>query len=211
MEKETGKATKVEELKFFPFGNFQEFQRAVYGDIVRPGVDPGIALKWAQGGIYAPAVLTFQIMVLSLCLPHLPVIGFIVYAIATKTWLLLLALPILYIGFYVLHPAAAAVFGLARMVFIGLILAASVWAWSSGRIWLLAITVTLLVVWLAGKAIYRVASFHLNKALVQHEDLLCLFWQNRALRVRFPNGDDYGFDFRTEDGRIISYDDISLH
>ena len=53
MNQEAQKVTRVEELQHFPFKDFEEFRKVYLEGIIHPGVDRGVALEWAQGGIYA--------------------------------------------------------------------------------------------------------------------------------------------------------------
>jgi len=205
MEKESKKATKVEELEFFPFKDFKEFRKAYFEGIMQPGVDRGIALNWAQGGIYASNFLRIQAMFLAF-LPFIAAISFVIYAIVSKSWLLLFALPVLLIGFFLFHPSAAMVFGFIRSIFMFLTFAGFVWALLTGKPGLLALTIALLVIWYAQKTIYNKAVSSLIIAAAEHEDLLCLLWQGKALNIRFYNGDTYWSDWKIENGQSIHYE-----
>jgi len=117
MEEDLSKKTKVEQLDHFPFHNFQEFNKAVFEGVAHPGVDRGVALQWSQGGKYAPTSLRLMNTFFTF-LPFLAALGFIVFAIATRTWLLLIALPVLFIAFFIFHPGSAMIFGPTRSLFI---------------------------------------------------------------------------------------------
>lgn len=205
MEKETEKVEKVEELANFPFKTFQEFNTAYFEGIAQPGVDRSVALNWAQNGIYTSKFLRIQTAILTL-LPFLAAIGFIVYAIISKSWLLLLALPLLFIGFFIFHPSSAMVFGFIRTGFIGLTFIGFIWALITGKSKLLALTITLLLIWYTQKTIYKKAVNSLVDALTKHEDLLCFLWQGRALNIRFYNRNLYWVDHKFENGKYINYE-----
>lgn len=196
----------VEELENFPFMNFAEFKKAYLEGIFKIGVDRGAALDWAHhGGRYASRILITQTIILSF-LPFLVGIGFLIYAIVIKAWFLLLALPILLIGFFIFHPSGAMVFGFIRSGFILLTLIGFIWALFNEKPQLLALTIALLVIWYAQRTTYNNAVSHLIAAAAKHEDLLCLLWQGRALRIRFHNGNTYLVDRKIEDGNTYFYD-----
>lgn len=200
------KPKRVEELLNFPFKSFQEFKKANMEGVAQPGVDQGVALQWAQNGIYAPGILRAQTVFLML-LPYIAALGFIIWAIVSKSWLMLLALPVLLIAFFIFHPSAAMIFGIIRSGFIGLSFVGLVYAFMTSRPGLLALCLTLVVIWYAQKTIYRKAVNYLTKAVSEHEDLLCILWQGKALNVMFFNGNRYWVDWKTENGQSIHYDD----
>lgn len=205
MEKESKKVTKVEELEHFPFKDFKEFRKAYLEGIIQPGVDRGVALNWAQGGIYASTFLRIQATFLAF-LPFLAAIGFVIYAVVSKNWLLLLALPLLLIGFFLFHPSAAMIFGFIRSGFILLTFIGFIWALFSAKSGLLALTITLLIIWYAQKTIYAKAVSYLISTTSEHEDLLCLLWQAKALNIHFYNGNTYWADWKTENGQSVHYE-----
>lgn len=204
MEQEIKKVTKVEELDYFPFKTFQEFRKALLEGIAQPGIDRGVALHWVQGGIYSPRWLRIYALILAF-LPFIAAIGFVIYAVVSKSWLLLLALPLLLIGFYVFHPSSAMVFGPIRSLFIFLTFIGFIWSLFMGKPDFFALTITLLIIWYAQKTIYSKAVGYLTRAVSEHEDLLCILWQGRALNIRFYNGNSYWVDWKNEDGKNIHY------
>lgn len=205
MEQSSEKPKRVEELKHFPFKGFREFKKASLEGIANIGVDRGVALQWAQGGIYSSGWLRAQALILAF-LPILAGIGFIIFAIVTKTWFLLLALPVLLIGFFIFHPSAAFAFGFIRTGVILLTFIALAWGLLRGIPWLTAISLTLAVMWYAQRAIYKKAVNGLIQAAVNHEDLLCLLWHGKALNIRLYNGDSYWADWKKESGETTHYE-----
>lgn len=206
MEKQQEQKPKhVEELSNFPFKTFQEFRKANMEGVAQPGVDRGVALQWAQNGIYAPGILRAQTVFLML-LPYIAALGFIIWAIISKSWLMLLALPVLLIAFFIFHPSAAMIFGIIRSGFIGLSFVGLIYAFMTSKPGLLALCLTLVVIWYAQKTIYRKAVNYLTKAVSEHEDLLCILWQGKALNVMFFNGNRYWVDWKTENGQSIHYE-----
>lgn len=197
---------RVEELEHFPFKSFDELKKRATENVVNIGIDRGVALQWAQNGIYSSAWLRTQALVLAF-LPFIAGIGFIIYAIATKSWLLLLALPIILIGFFVFHPSSAMIFGFVRSGLIGLTLIGLAWGFMNEIRWLTALSLSLAVIWYAQRTIYRKAIDGITRSSLEHEDLLCLLWSGRALNIRFYNGNSYWSDWKTEDGQSVHYDD----
>lgn len=205
-EQKEQKPKRVEELKNFPFKTFAELKKATTEGVASVGIDRGVALQWAQNGIYSSSWLRTQALILAF-LPFIAAIGFIIYAIATKSWLLLLALPVLLICFFIFHPSSAMIFGFIRSGLIGLVLIGLAWSLISGISWLTALTLALAIIWYAQRTIYRKAVNGLTTAVLEHEDLLCLLWSGRALNIRFYNGNSFWSDWKTEDGQSVHYDD----
>src|SRR3989338_6609134 len=107
------KAKRVEELEHFPFKSFDELKRRVNEGVANLGVDRSAALQWIQNGIYSTGwqrALALFLASLTFIVP----LGLIVYIVITKTWLLLLALPLLLIGFFIFHPGQAMLLGPIR-------------------------------------------------------------------------------------------------
>lgn len=205
-EQRERKPKQVEELKHFPFKTFSELKKATIEGIANIGVDRGVALKWAQNGIYSSSWLRSQALFLAF-LPFIAAIGFVIYAVATKSWLLLLALPLLLIGFIIFHPGMAMMFGFIRSGLIGLTFIGLIWGFISKLDWLVAFSLALALIWYAHRTIYRKAVNGLTHAVLEHEDLLCLLWSGKALNIRFYNGDSYWSDWKTENGQDVHYDD----
>jgi len=205
-DKDAKKVKTVEELANFPFKSFHEFRKANFEGVAQPGIDRGVALNWAQNGIYSPWILRSQTIFLML-LPYIAALGFIIWAIVSKTWLMLLALPVLLIAFFIFHPSSAVMFGPIRSLLIGLSFVGLVYAFISSKPSLLVLCLTLVVIWYAEKTIYRKAVNYLTKAVCEHEDLLCILWQGRALNIMFFNGNRYWADWKTEDGESVHYKD----
>ncbi len=117
---------RVKELKHFPFESFDEFKKARMEHVVNIGIDREAALEWVKRrmeGIPPPSSwLRSQVLFLA-SLTFIVPIGFIIYAIITKSWLLLIALPVLWIGFFIFHnpyPQGFIRSGLISLTFGGL-------------------------------------------------------------------------------------------
>lgn len=199
---------RVEELKHFPFKSFDEFKKAGMEHIANIGIDREVALEWVKRrmeGIPPPSSwLRLQVLFLA-SLTFIVPTGFIIYVIVTKTWLLFLSLPVLWIGFSIFHnpyPQRFIRSGLIFITFGGLGLALI-----SGIGWLTAITLSLAILFFSIRTIYRKAANGLIGAVLEHEDLFCFLWHKGSLNVKFNNGNSYWTDWKTEDGHDFYYDD----
>jgi hypothetical protein len=199
------KPKTVEELRHFPVETFRAFKKGYLEGIITIGVDRAVAFQWAQGGLHSSPLLRAQTLILS-WLPFIAAIAFLIYAVFSKSWSLLLASPVLLIGFFVFHPGAAVIFGFVRSLFILLTVVGFGWALLSDRPGLLVLTSALLVIWFSQRTVYSSASRRLLATLAEHEDLLCLLWYGKAISIRFYNGNTYYSDWKTEDGQASHYD-----
>lgn len=206
MNKERKKVKIVEELEHFPFPSFTEFKKANAEGIAHIGIDRAVALQWAQGGIHAPKSLKIWALMFAL-LPFIAAIGLVVYSIVTGTWLLLLALPLLLIAFFIFHPSSAMIFGFIRTGLIGLTFVGLVYSFFTDKNWLLVLTIALVIIWYSQKSVYRKAINEIIRAMTQHEDLLCILWQGRAANIDLFNGNRYWVDFKDENGKTTHYED----
>lgn len=204
MEQEQ-KPRRVEELEQFPFKNFDELKKRVNEGVANLGVDRSAALQWIQNGIYSTKWQRTSALFLG-SLTFIVPIGLIVYIILTKTWLLLLALPLLLIGFFIFHPGQAMLLGPIRSGLILLTFGGLIWGFINGISWLTALTLSLAILWYAQRTIYRKAVDGLLRAAIQHEDLLCILWSSNALNVTMYNGDSYWSKWKTEDGKSTHHD-----
>ncbi|MGI9250060.1 MAG: hypothetical protein ACR2PR_02530 [Pseudohongiellaceae bacterium] len=197
------KIKHVEGLDNFPFRTFQEFKNADWEGIAQPGVDRGVALRWAYSGSYTSGILRAQVFSL-MSIPYIAILGFVVWVIISKSWPMLLGLPVLLFGFCMFHPSAVA-FGIIRWGFIGLSFIGLAYAFMTDRPGLLALCLALVAIWYGEKMLYRKAVSSLIKAATEHEDLLCILWQGKALNVRFLSGDHYWVHWKMENGQSTHY------
>lgn len=196
------KPKRVEELEYFPFKNFDELKKRVSEGVANIGVDRSAALQWIQNGIYSSKWQRAQALFLA-SLTFIVPIGLIAYIVITKTWLLLLALPLLLIGFFIFQNIYL---GSIRNIFAFIIFVGLVWGFMNGINWLTAFTLALMILWYAQWAIYRKAVSGLLRATMQHEDLFCILWNGNGLNVTMYNGDSYWFKWKTEGGKSTHYD-----
>lgn len=196
--------SKVEALEHFPFDTFEEMQKLTKEGVANIEVNRSVALKWGMGGKHQPWWLRW-ITLLLISIPFLSGIGFLIFIFITGKWALLLALPILFISFFLLQPSAA-VFGILRSGFIFLAFAGLAWGILKGITWLVATTIPIVLIWYSLRTVYRKAVKYLINAVRNNEDLLCLLWSTKALNIRFYNGDNYWADWKREGGEVYRYD-----
>lgn len=201
---DTDKATKIEQLGTFPFKSFQEYKKASFEGVAQPTVDRSVALQWAQNGIHAPKSLRFQTSFLMM-LPFLSLLGFIIFTIVTQNWWYLLTIPVFIICYFVFHPSFGMLLKPVRNLFIGLTVIGFFWAAWSSKGGLLAMTISLLVIWFAQNRIYRSAVNGLIEAANNHEDFFCKLWEGKILSIRFYNGDTHSVAHKFENGNYTSY------
>lgn len=206
MRKERKKVETVEELDNFPYKSFQEFKQEMGQGVAGLGVDRGMALNWSYKGIYSPTSVRFKATFFAL-LPFLAVIGFVAYIVLTGSWLMLLWLPVIAILFFVFHPSAGMMFGPIRTLLIWGMFIGLAYALFTETAWLLALTLTLAVIWYAEKAVYKNAVNGLIQAASTHEDLLCLMWQAGVANISYFNGNMFWVDHKSENGEYTHYDD----
>ena len=172
---------RVSDLRNFPLDNFQDFQKArTLGDVI-VGVDMGTAREWALKGRYAPKKAG-RVVRPFLYLPFLVVLSFVIYSLVVQSWLLLLALPLFLIAFFIFHPGAKS-FGLIRTIPIILMHVGFIYSVIRYDPNWLVITLVLMVIFYAQWAMYRIASNYLIEAIFKHEDLLCVLWLKRLMNV----------------------------
>lgn len=198
---------QVEELKHFPFKNFAELKKAGMDGVANIAIDREAALEWVKrrmkGIPTPPPWLKFQVTFLA-SLTFIVPIGFIIYVIATQSWLLLLALPVLWFGFTTFHNPYLQ--GSIKTVLIVLTYGGLAWGLIDGINWLIAITLSLAVLFYSIRNIYPKAVNGLIKVALEHEELFCFLWHKGALSIKFNNGNSYWTDWKIEDGKNIHYD-----
>lgn len=199
---------RVEELKHFPYASFVEFKKARMEHGVNISIDREAALVWASQrmeGIPPPSSwLKLQVLFLA-SLTYIVPIGLIIYAIVTNSWFVLIALPVLWIGFFIFHnPYSKKITrsGLILFTFGGL-----GWGLISRINWLIAITLSLAILFCSIRAIYSKAVNGLIGAALENEDLFCFLWHGAALNINLNNGNSYWTSWKTEGEKNIHYED----
>lgn len=197
---------KVEELDNFPFKSFSEYRHAVAEGKAGLDVDRSVALNWSYNGIHSTSGVRLKATIFSL-LPFIAALGFIVYIVMTGSWLMLLWLPVLAILFFMFHPSGQLMFGFIRTLFVWGTFIGLFYSFFNGVGWLLALTLTLAVIWWAQRSVYKSAIRGLVAAANKHEDLLCTLWQRGMARVSLFNGDYFWVDHKNVGGEYVSNDE----
>jgi hypothetical protein len=190
----------VEHLENFPFKTFEEFKTVYAKGEISIGMDRSVAQKWAMNGLYTPNWLALQVNFFIL-LPFIAVLFFIAWAIFTTNWIMLLVLPVFIIGYFLAHPSWAQVSGRIKYIRYYFIIAfpiiGSIYSLGAHNYHLLAVCLTLIVIWYASYISHKKSVKSLRNAILEHEDLLCALWNNRVLCIEFPNGDQFWVDLPT--------------
>ena len=198
---------RVEDLKNFPFKNFEELKKAGADGKANIAIDREAALEWVKrkmkGIPTPPPWLKFQVTFLA-SLTFIVPIGFIIYAVASQSWLLLLALPVLWFGFTTFHNPYLQ--GSTKTILIVLTYGGLAWGLINGINWLIAITLSLAVLFYSIRRIYPKAVNGLIKVSLEHEELFCFLWHKEALSIKFNNGNSYWTGWKIEDGKKIHYE-----
>ena len=218
------RATTVIQLKHFPFKTFAELKTATQDGAATVSVHSGVPLQWVRvegpcSGTNAK-LSTMQkahIFFLSYS-PYIAGLAFFINIIITRRWALLLSLPFLFIGFtlffhdparHSFHDAKAVQrarkISLTRHGLITITLIGLVWGLLGGIPWLTALTLTLVVICFAQRAVNHKSIDWLTQAVWEQEELFCLLWDSGALNVRLSNGNSYLVDCKKEDGQYSYY------
>jgi len=177
----------VEELTSFPFTTFREFRDAHREGRCYLAVDRSVALSWAYGGHkYSTQSLSFFVILLS-AVPYFAVLGFAVYSVLSKSWLLLLAIPAFVLAYLFFHPIVRFAGGV-HSVPIWLSVLGFIWGVLSEWTGLMAITGVLLVIWLSHLAVDKWTTSRFTRVLTEHEDFLCTAWRTRGMAIQFEDG-----------------------
>ena len=180
---------KVENLIGFPYKDYNEFEKNWKTGNITMGIDFGLAREWAMsGGLYSPVFLATLLNILNLII-FITAAGFIIYIVLIKSYLWLLTLPLLIIGFFLSHPVMSRNLGCLSSGYFLLGGAGFIWAVCKNIHGLLALTVCLLIIWLCIKIIYSLSLRALLDATATHEDLLCKLWNTGQLLIQLNNGD----------------------
>jgi len=189
MAEEIRKTEIVENLIGFPYESYSEFKKKWNSGNIQMGVDFGLAREWAMsGGLYVPETLTVLLNLVNLSM-FSSLIGFVIYVFVIKSYLYLLALPLLVIGFFLAHPVFSRNSGCLSPGYFLLTGAGFFWAVCSGNYGVLGITACIFFIWLCAKIIYSTSLQALLNAAATHEDLLCRLWDSGQIRIISENGD----------------------
>jgi hypothetical protein len=196
--------SNVEALKNFPFPTFAKFMEARASGAAWLAVDRGFALKWTQPGGYASRSAQF-LTTLFTWLPILAALGFLIWIFASKSWIMLVTLPLLLIGYMVYHPGLGSLLGPVRTFLVALTFVGLFYGLLSNQPKMLALCAALSLIWYGIRQSYSFSVRHLSRAASSNEELLCALWQDERLSVEMSNGDKYWRSFKVVSGEHISY------
>lgn len=198
MDNKPPTTSKVEELENFPFKSFQELTKAWRERSVVPNFNTLTAHNltfWAGGSIMAVISLSEWSFVL------VP-IGFVIYVIVNRIWLLLLSLPLFIIAPFAFNQDSpkAVRRGLFWLTAVGFF-----WSVEASQSAITVLAVGLFTIWLAQKVIHDVSLNVLTNGATKDESLLCNLWQNNEMSITFPDGNQYSAHYKTENGNKVYY------
>ncbi len=199
------KPKKIEELKHFPFKNFQEFRKAYLEGVVDIGVDRGIAREWASNGIYSSWWLRVKTH-FWIILPYVTFLIFIFYIFISQSWWLIFSLPVVVVSFFIFFPGTEHFLGPIKSGLVFFTIGFLIWGIINNITWLIILASFLALIWYSLRALHLGATKNLIYAASEHEDLLCLLWNIQAMNVRFYNGNSYWPRWKDENGRTTHYD-----
>lgn len=208
------KPKHVQELENFPCKDFPEVRKAAKAGDATIYVHAGAPFDWAQMKEFSPTSPSKELIRNLALAPFIAILGFIIYAITAKNFLLLLALPLFWVGFAIVYadptrystgkanlPPHVRTIGLVRNAAVVLILFGLGWSLIQRIDWVAAVTLTLAIIWLSQWMGDKKIAEGFSKAVWEYEELFCLLWVSGALNVRFSNGNSYLIDCRKENGQ----------
>lgn len=198
---------RIDNLKNIPFKSFDELNYAITTGEVQIGVARDVAVQWTRNGIHLPDSTKTQTTLLSL-VPILTTIGLIAYIIYTGSWLMILTLPLIVIGFFVFHPSSTMILGPFKLFAIISLLGSLVYSWAQDIEWFFALSLVQTLNWIFVGRIYAVASRSLLTQAKKHEDLFCKLWEMGALGIHQIDGVSFYNNFKKHaDGSFEHYED----
>ena len=195
----------IEELKRFPFKDFDELKKLVSEGVASLGSNRNTALQWIQNGIYTCRRERAQASFMASLIIIVP-IGLIIYIVVTQSWLLLLALPLQFIIFLFFHPGQKMKLRPTQNGLILLSLCGLVWSFINVMNWLSALIISFLLVWYSQRALFLIANRGIIRAALEHEDLFCALWNLNGVYVIMYNGDSYWSTMKTEGDKTTDYE-----
>lgn len=197
------KINKIEELKYFPFSSFKQFQDAVKnGDIKDIGIAMDIARRWVMETTKSTPFQRNSRNLLFL-LPFILTLYYLISAFTIPNyWLIpysLLPIIVAFTG----SPIARKVFPLHIIIFGIFIL---VWAFTgnlSAIYW-----VPIIIQYLALEYMYKGSTQIIRELLTKDEETLCFFWRWRHMTLYLKNGEAWNQDYMEVGGQTQYYEDM---
>jgi len=188
----------------FPFKNFDQLKKAVMQGVVDIKVDISVARQLAYEDGFGSK--WFKIFLGSLFFLIFSVfICFVIYIIISKNWFLLITLPILIIGFFVLNPMTLLSFNIIiRSIIIGSIIIILIWSLLNSIHWLSFIFAIFLSFWFIQHMMYMIPVKILKGIILNDEDLFLKLYENRIVIVCYDRN-IYWYDGKLENGQLNTY------
>lgn len=194
----------------FPYAAYSDLQDAGARGEAIVGINKNLVFKGValvHNALLAEASVRFVWKALGL-LPFVATLAFCAYLLFSQQWLLLVLLPVFFIGYQVFHPATAAMLGPIRS---GLILGLFTWlafAVFNQVEWAMCFTLALTAMWFTQTQMHKMGHRMLIKAACLREDVLSRLWQAQVLFVQKSNGSIYWVDFKRENEQTTFYDQM---
>jgi len=189
----------VEELPNFPFPSFAKYSEANASGDAWLSADRAFALRWTQAGGYAPR----STQILTSIFTWLPIFGalsYFIWIIGSKSWIMLVTLPLLLVGYAVYHPGLGSLLGPIRTLLIGLTFVGLFYGLLANKPHVLALCAALSLVWYGIRQSYTLSIRCLTRAASLNEKMFCALWQDEKLSVVMRNGDQYWKSFKVVGG-----------
>lgn len=194
----------VEELKHFPYRNFEEFKKAVTNnDILGTNIAMDKARDWVMRGLDAPKGWMYFGYIL-VFLPYLFTIFYLIAAFVLHNyWLIIYSVvPILSIFFF--NPFARKAFKI-HYYFIILYVILSLFL---KELWSPLFWLPLVFLYLATNQLYEGSAQIVREHLTKDEMLLCVFWKWWDLVIYLKDGTQVSQRYYEYGGNTLYFEDI---
>jgi hypothetical protein len=195
---------KVENLKNFPFESFEQLNNNIIFKKAFIRLPRNVALNWIIKGIYTTTSQRAFALFIVLS-SYIIGISYIIYVLMFESWFFLFAIPFLVLSYVIFDPGNKVPLGPIRSGLILFTFLGFAYSIISETSWLIAITLSLVLLWYVQRSIYKYALSSLTKACCKHEDLLCSLWEEDSLVIKLSTGEYYGSTWKNEYGREIYY------
>lgn len=172
----------VSAIENFPAASFEEVCDRVEQGQLQLGIDFSLANKLAFQGFYGQG---YSLLMAALAWgPYLLAIAFVVAAIGTSQWLLLLGAPVVIAGYLLGNPYNPMSVGIALLGSV----AGAIWAWSADRPTLAVVVASFLVTYALNQFIYRMNQSQLHEVVLSSELIFLHLYHDGLLGLRSADG-----------------------
>lgn len=195
---------KTEDLKHFPYGDFEEFKKAVKeGEIIDFGIAMDYARKWVTGSNDAPKGWMYLSNFLML-VPYLFVVFYIVMAFVLKNYWLLPYSIVPFVFQFFANPLGRKVFKI-HYYFIAIYVIAAIFIQDLRS---LIYWFPLVLVYLSLNQLYGGSAQIVRENLTKNERLLCLFWKWWDLVIYSKDDTKLSQRYYEKGDKTNYYDDV---